>query len=37
MKYAIKEHWDEVPLPDGDYVPESDTPDFDNFEVEEDE
>ena len=33
----IQEHWDEVPLPDGDYVPESDKPDFDNFEIEEDE
>ena len=32
----IKEHWDEVPLPDGDYVSESDKPDFDNFKIEED-
>ena len=36
QKY-INEHWDEVPLPDGEYVPESDKPDFDNFEIEEDE
>ena len=30
----IRKHWDEVPLPSGDYVPDSDEPDFENFEVE---
>ena len=36
QKY-INDHWDEAPLPEGEYVPESDKPDFDNFEIEEDE
>ena len=29
----IRMHWDEVPLPSGDYVPGSDEPDFENFKV----
>lgn len=29
----IEKHWDKVPLPAGDYVPGSDEPDFENFEI----
>lgn len=36
IKDYVREHWDEVPLPDGEYVPGSDEPDFDNFDIGED-
>ena len=29
----IRDNWKDVPLPDGDYVPESVEPDFDNFNI----
>ena len=35
IREYIKDHWDEVPLPNGEYVPGSDEPDFDNFEIDE--
>ncbi len=31
----IRSHWDNVPIPKGEYVPGSEDPDFDNFYIEE--
>ena len=33
----IRDNWDKVPLPEGDYVEGSDEPDFECFEIEEEE
>jgi len=35
-KKYVEEHWDEMPLPHGAYVPDSDEPDFSNANFEED-
>lgn len=28
----VREHWDEMPIPTGEYIPNSDEPDFENSE-----
>ena len=31
----VREHWDDIPLPTGDYVPDSHEPDFEHSKLEE--
>ena len=31
----IMENWDTISLPEGEYIPDSDKPDFENFDIEE--